>query len=333
MRRDTFVGIALVITVGASLSAQSPNPGHATGVPVEEAPLRPVFKSGVELVGLSVIVTDKHERYVSGLDRGDFQVFEDGVQQDLSFFANGDAPLDLAILLDTSASMGDKIEIVREAAIGFARHLHPQDRAAVIAFHNTVDVAQPLTGNAAALDGAISRTTAQGATALYNAVYVALKDLARQAKQLAEVRRQAIVVLSDGQDTASLISFDDVLDLSRRSGVAIYAISLKSTHEARRIRTGVSRPFFSVADYEMNTLARETGARSYFPLEIAELKKVYGAIADELSSQYSIGYVSRNVRQDGKFRRVVVRLSSRPDAQLRTRTGYFAPRPPSGLSR
>jgi Ca-activated chloride channel family protein len=137
-----------------------------------------------------------------------------------------------------------------------------------------------------------------------------------------EIRRQAIVLLSDGEDTSSLLPFEEVLDLARRSETAIYAIGLRSEDEPAR-----SGPGFNEADFVLRQLAQETGGRAYFAASAKELAGIYEQISDELSSQYTVGYTSRNTRRDGAFRRVVVRVS-RPGVVARAKLGYFAPAAP-----
>ncbi|MEX2270191.1 MAG: VWA domain-containing protein [Vicinamibacterales bacterium] len=302
----TSVGIAaLLAATAASLSAQSP-PQQV-----------PTFKSGTSIVALNVIVTDLEQQYTSGLRAEDFEVFEDGVQQDVRFFATAEVPLDLILLIDASSSMDTKMNVVHRAAAGFVETLRPEDRAAVVSFADGVRVLQRLTEDRALVRKAIDGTGAKGATALHNAIYVALKEFGRPASADGDVRRQAIAVLSDGEDTSSLLSFDDVLDMAKRSGVSIYTIALRGQASAG------SRPYFSQSDYSMKQLAVETGGRPFFPQTVQDLDQVYAAIATELASQYSIGYVPHNGRDDGKYRRVVVRVADRPELKPRTRTGYF----------
>jgi Ca-activated chloride channel family protein len=149
-------------------------------------------------------------------------------------------------------------------------------------------------------------------------VYIALKDLKKiVAKNVEEIRRRAIVVLSDGEDTSSLLPFEEVLDLAKRSETAIYSIGLRAGEP------GESKGF-KEAEFALRQLAQETGGRAFFPNQVAELSKVYGQISDELSSQYTVGYTSRNPRHDGAWRRIVVRVD-RPNAIARTKLGYFAP--------
>jgi Ca-activated chloride channel family protein len=284
----------------------------------------PTFRSGASLVSLNVTVMDGSERYVTGLQPADFAVYEDGVKQHVRFFESTAVPVDLFVLLDTSASMTDRMDVVHEAAIGFLRTLRPGDRGAVVAFSDTVTVVQPLTGDRGLLEKAIDSTRAHGATALNNAIYIALKQFGQQPRQDDAVRRQAIAVLSDGEDTSSLVSFDDVLALARRMGVNIYTVALQSKYAGQRQAQDGTRRYFSESDYSMKMLARETGAQSFFPAVVTELKNVYAAIAAELASQYSIGYVPANNRNDGRFRRVVVQITTRPELKPRTRLGYTA---------
>lgn len=293
-----------------------------TQASAQDAPQSPVFRSGTSLVALNVSVSDSNKAFKSGLTRDDFEVYEDGVRQDVQFFAATEVPLDLILLIDGSSSMNEKVSFVHKAAAGFIDTMRPEDRAAVVSFADGVRVLQPLTSDGAAVRTAIDQTGAKGATALHNAIYVALKEFGRPASAAGDVRRQAIAVLSDGEDTSSLLSFDDVLDMAKRSGVSIYTIGLKGALGDRQ--TG-QRRYFSQADFAMKQLALETGARPFFPESVSDLNDVYAAIATELASQYSIGYVPRNVRDDGKYRRVIVRVANRPELKPRTRTGYFLP--------
>lgn len=308
--------------VAASLALGSASPGaQAPGQNPPPQQQAPVFRSATSLVALNVIVTNPEQQYATGLSADDFEVFEDGVKQDVQFFAAADVPLDLILLIDASSSMTDKVEAVHKAASGFIETMRAGDRAAVVSFADGVQVLQPLTGDAALVRDAINRTGAKGATALHNAIYVALKEFGRPATAAGDVRRQAIAVLSDGEDTSSLLSFDDVLEMAKRSGVSIYTIGLKSD-----LADGTAtreRRYFSQSDFAMKQLASETGAKPFFPQSLHDLNDVYEAIATELASQYSIGYVPRNVREDGKYRRVIVRVTNRPELKPRTRTGYF----------
>jgi Ca-activated chloride channel family protein len=307
----TAVAIAMLVApAGVRLGAQPP----------PQAP----FRAGVDLVSLNVSVTEGSGRYVTDLTTDDFNVFEDGVKQDVTFFNRTNLPIALAMLLDTSASMESKLPTAQEAAVGFARRLREQDLAEVIDFDSRVVVLQSFTNGSAELEQAIHKTSAGGSTSLYNAIYIALKDLKKVvAKNTEEIRRQAIVVLSDGEDTSSLLPFEEVLDLAKRSETAIYAIGLRSPDGP-----GTTTKGFKEAEFVLRQFAQETGGRAFFPTQIADLSNIYGQISDELSSQYTVGYTSKNGRRDGSWRRVIVRVS-RPNLTARTKLGYFAPTPTS----
>jgi Ca-activated chloride channel family protein len=283
-----------------------------------QAPQRPSFSSGVEVVSLNVTVADAAGRYVTDLESGDFQVYEDGVKQDVMFFNKGNSPIALSVLLDTSASMEARLQTAQEAAIGFARKIRPQDLGEIIQFDSRVVTLQAFTSNVASLEQAIRKTSAGGSTSIYNAVYIALKDLKKAAAPSAdEIRRQAMVVLSDGEDTSSLLPFDEVLDLAKRSDTAIYSIGLRDPEDN-------ASKGFKEAEFVLRQFSQETGGRAFFPSQIGDLASVYGQIADEISSQYVVGYTSKNARHDGTWRRIVVRVG-RPSLSTRTKQGYFAP--------
>jgi Ca-activated chloride channel homolog len=276
------------------------------------------FRAGIELVSLNVTVTESG-RYVTGLEQDDFEIFEDGARQNITFFSKVQQPIALAILLDTSNSMEDKLATAQEAATGFVRRMKKDDVSEVIDFNSRVLIPQAFTNDVSALERAIRQTNVNGSTSLYNAIYVSLRGLKEErAKSAEEIRRQAIVVLSDGDDTSSLIGYDDVLDLAKRSETAIYAIGL------RQQETG--RGKFKEAEFVLRQLSQETGGRVFFPTNVAELPKIYEQISEELASQYSIAYSSKNPMRNGAWRRIDVRVT-KPGMTARARRGYYGPTP------
>jgi Ca-activated chloride channel family protein len=274
------------------------------------------FRAGVELVSLNVTVMDG-TKYVTGLQQEDFEVYEDGAKQTLSFFSAVQQPIALAILLDTSNSMEEKIATAQEAATGFVRRMKKDDVIEVIEFNSQVRIPQPFTRDVNALERAIRQTTVNGSTSLYNAIYVSLRGLKdERAKNAEEIRRQAIVVLSDGDDTSSVIEYDDVLDLAKRSETAIYAIGLRQPE--------AGRGKFKEAEFVLRQLSQETGGRAFFPTSVAELPKIYEQISEELASQYTMAYSSKNPMHNGAWRRIDVRVN-KPGTTARTRRGYYGP--------
>jgi VWFA-related protein len=294
----------------------------ASGAGLAQAPPRrpPTFEVGIEVINLNVSVTDPRNRYVTDLVEKNFAVFEDGVRQDLSLFTHENLPISLALMIDTSASMDEKLKVAQAAAIRFTKTLRPQDLAEVVQFNDRATVLQDFTADQEALASAILKTEASGPTALHNALYIALKDLGKQ-KKAGELRRRAIVLLSDGEDTASLVSDDQVVELARKTEINIYSISIRPTRASDRTRLG-----FSQAAHLLTALAQETGGQVHFPNSLSELDTVYDRIAEELRTQYNLGYVSSNKRRDGKWRRIVVRIPEREDVQIRHKIGYYGPR-------
>ena len=311
----------LSVIVAALAFAQGPSAQTpARPSPSTQAPQQPggVFRAGVEVVSLNVTVVDGQNHYVTDLKEEDFSVFEDGAKQELTFFTRTNLPIALSLLIDTSASMEQRLQTAQDAAIGFAKRIRKQDMAQIVDFDSRVQIVQGFTNNAEELERAIRSTSAGGSTALHNAVYISLKELAKvKATNPDEIRRQAIVLLSDGEDTSSLVTFEEVLDLAKRSETAIYTIGLQP-----REVSGLKG--FREAEFVLKQLAQETGGRSFFVQKVDELNDVYGQIADELSSQYTMGYASKNPRRDGGFRRLVVQVA-RPNVTPRTKRGYYAP--------
>ena len=286
-----IVASLAVITISAAQAPQTPPSGG-------QGPPRPTFRTSLE--------------------KDDFSVFEDGVKQDFSFFNHTNLPIALAVMIDTSASMDTKLQTAQEAAIGFVHRLRSQDLAEIIDFDSRVTILANFSTNAAELEQAIRKTSAGGSTSLYNAVYIALKDLKKAvARNVEEIRRRAIVLLSDGEDTSSLLPFEEVLDLAKRSETAIYPIGL-------RAGDATESKGFKEAEFALRQFAQETGGRAFFPSQVSDLSKIYGQISDELSSQYALGYTSRNPKRDGAWRRIIVRVN-RSQLQTRTKQGYFAP--------
>jgi VWFA-related protein len=299
VKRILFLAAALIAAVSTSPSAQG------------------TFRAGVDVVSLNVTAVDASNHYITDLEEKNFSVFEDGVKQELSFFTRKQQPIALSLLLDSSASMEDKLPTLQTAASNFVKRLKANDLAQVIDFDSRVEIRQGFTSNQGELQTAIQQTTAGGSTSLYNAIYISLKELAKiKAGGEEDVRRQALVLFSDGEDTSSLISFDEVLELAKRSETAIFTIALRGADTQSK--------GFHEAEFVMRQLAQETGGRSFFPSKLDDLNGVYAEIGDELASQYTLGYSSKNGKRDGAYRRIVVQVD-RANVTPRTKRGYYAP--------
>jgi Ca-activated chloride channel family protein len=318
---------ALLGEARTAIAPVAPLPPVPSDAAVGESPVAPrgaTFRSGVDLVALTVTVTDTQQRYLPDLTAQDFAIFEDGVQQTVSYFGVADVPTDVALLVDGSISMLEKLPVVQDAAVGLLDALRPGDRASLVEFRSSVTITTPMTEDLPRVANAVRAMTARGGTSLYNAVYVALKEFDKDARARPEIRRRAIVVLSDGEDTGSVVSFDEVRELARRSGVTFYSVGLKSDLLSAVTRPPAGHRYFSESDYAMRALADDTGARAFFPAETRDLKGVYKAVGAELAAQYAIGYISHNPIRNGAFRRLIVRVVAPAGARSRTRAGYFA---------
>jgi len=318
----TLLAVAAAGPASPGVAGASATQGGASTAGVQAPPpagqTSPAFRSSVDLVSLNTTVTDPTNRFVLDLGAGDFSIVEDGVGQEVRFFSRTTMPLSVSLLLDSSASMDERMKTAQKAALGFADALRPQDQAQVIDFDSRVSVVAPFGASRAEVEKAISSTVAGGSTALYNAIYIALRELNKvRSRNIEDLRRQAIVVLSDGEDTSSLVAYDEVLELAKRSETVIYAIGLRS-------KDGYTGKGYSDAEYVLRQLTSQTGGRVFFPGGAEELPSIYGMISEELSSQYLLGYTSSNPRRDGRWRRIQVRVA-RAGATARTRQGYYAP--------
>jgi Ca-activated chloride channel family protein len=320
VKASNLLRTAAVLAAWSALTATSP-PTVAAGHPqVQTPPAQAVttFRSGVDLVALNVTVTDPSSRYVTDLGVEEFVVFEDGVKQEIGYFSRTNLSLSVSLLLDSSASMEDKMRTTQEAASGFVQSLRPEDQAQVIDFDSRVNVLAPFTSSKPDLEKAIASTVPGGSTSLYTAVYIALRGLKKtEARGIEDLRRRAVIVLSDGEDTSSLVSFDEVLELAKRSETAIYAIGIRSKD------VNWDGKGYGQADYALRQLTTQTGGRVFFPASVGELRSIYALILQELSSQYLVGYTSTNQKRDGAWRRINVR-TTRAGAMARTRMGYYA---------
>jgi VWFA-related protein len=268
------------------------------------------------MVRLAITIFDEKHRLVTDLEERDFQIFEDGVRQEIKIFSREDLPLRMVILLDTSASMQMRMSMAQEAAVRFVRSLKQGDQVKVVEFNDRVLTLSDFTADFDKAAEAIRQTRPQGATSLYEALYISLRSLSRRPEG---DERQAIVVLSDGADTRSLLSFDDVRESARKTNVLIYTISLRGR------KADLKKQKYLDAKYELSKLSVETGGSSFAPDTIDDLAGVYDQIATELKNQYNVGYVSSNTKTDGSWRRIQVRCA-REKTLVRSRAGYYAPR-------
>jgi VWFA-related protein len=287
---------------------------HRENVSVTDAVItrRPVFTfvEHVNRVVMWVSATDKQGNFVTDLDREDFKIYEDGTEQKILDFYREDRPITMGILLDSSGSMDEKLDEVHEAARSFVDTLRPEDRAMVIDFDDKVFLVEDLTADHELLKRAIMSTEAIGGTAIYDVLHAAYRKIGKLEG------RKAIVLLSDGDDTASQFGHARVLEEAKSNTALIFAIGLGGGGTGPR--KGMLKEF---SDY--------TGGRAFFVKKADELAQVYERIAEELRAQFFIAYSTTNEEWNGRWIKIKVE-SSRSDLKLRARRGYFAVRGSDG---
>jgi VWFA-related protein len=266
------------------------------------------------MIALNATVRDGNGGLVSGLAKEDFQIYEDGVLQQIEYFGREDIPVTAGIVIDNSGTMGPKRAEVVAAALMFARSSNPKDQMFVVHFNENVSFGlpdtMPFTDNVAQLENALSRITAKGLTALYDAVAVALDHLNK-----GNLDKKVLIVISDGEDNASKQTLEKVLTAAGKSNAIIYTIYIfDEINHDRNPRA-------------LKQLAKATGGEAFSPDSITEIVSICKRIALDIRSQYSIAYLPTNNKQDGKFRAIKVKAETKDGRRLiiRTRAGYYAP--------
>src|SRR2546425_12070286 len=264
-------------------------------------PAQKSLKVDVELVMVKVAVTDSDNRPVTDLKAENFQVFEDKVEQQIRYFSMEAAPMTLGIVFDISHSMERKLDFAKDAAMKFLEKGTPDDEYFLVEFSSRAKLAEGFTSDIRRLRDRLSLTPAQGATALYDAVYLGLSKL-----KGAQHAKKALLLITDGEDNHSRYSRGDIREVVRESDAQIYVIDL-----GRAL---------------IGDLAEMTGGHSY-RTNVNDLEETCEKIALELKNQYVIGYESTNRNKDGKFRKVRVRVTppaAMTKLNVHTRDGYFS---------
>jgi VWFA-related protein len=276
----------------------------------------------VQLVQLPVSVVDKEGRLVDGLARDRFQVFEDGVQQQISLFKHEDIPLSVGLVIDNSGSMRNKRERVNSAALTFVRESNPDDETFIVTFDNDAYLEQDFTGSIDDLITALAHLETRGETALYDAVNLSVDHL-RGGKR----DKKAILLVSDGEDNSSKYSMGKVVEALRQSRVTLYAIGLLQEND--QYGGLLKTPSSKKAKEALKQFAETTGGQAYFPKSVDEVADLCKHIAHDLRSHYTIGYTPSNKKLDGSWRSVKVKVNPPANskvATVRTKPGYYAPR-------
>ena len=330
---STFLKLGLtlfVLSLASPVGAQSGSPtqdrpDEPVAVPNKKpegavgAPSRPVdIRVNRTLVLINVTVTDPLNRFVTGLEKQHFRLYEDKVEQRISDFSAEDAPISIGLVFDTSGSMGQKMQKSRQAAAEFFKTANPSDEFFLVQFNDRPELSVPFTTDTDKIQSTLTFTQSKGRTALLDSVYLAMHEMKK-----AKNPRKAILIISDGGDNASRYTESEVRAQVREADAQIFAIGIfESLGNRGRTPEEASGPGL------LNELADQTGGREYAVENIAELPDIAAKIGVELRNEYVLGYTPKNRERDGKYRRVQVKLNQPrglPPLRAYFRLGYYAP--------
>ncbi len=319
--RFPFVLAALLVILsglyggGAARQANSgpQAPGSASD---EQSTLR--FRADTTLVLIPATVTDPLNRFVLGLQKQDFHLFEDGAEQTIVHFSGEDAPLSLGLVFDTSGSMGDKLRTSRQAALRFLTTMNAQDEAFLIEFSDHAQFAVGFTNQTEEIQNSLTAVQPGGLTAMLDAAEMALRQMKK-----AKNPRKAILMISDGGDNNSRYTAGEIESLVREADVQVYAMGIFEPSIFPRLsKEEVSGPRL------LSELAEQTGGRAFSASDPRDLPNVAVRIGIELRNQYVLAYSPKNQKKDGKYRRVEVKVTNPAgisNLKVHWRLGYYAP--------
>lgn len=308
--------LVLMVAAGGRLVGQQP-PSDSSSLPT--------VKVETNLVSLTATVVDRDGKPVPNLNKEDFTLYEDGIRQGIAIFQREDNPVSVGILFDTSGSMVDKIDDVKDAVVHFTNIVNPQDEFFLLQFSTEAFVVQDLISDREELRKAVGRLRARGSTALYEAIAKG-STYVRQGRH----RKKALLVITDGNDTSSEISFQEVIRLTQISEVLIYCLGIG--HGERGSFAHIEGTFEDTVNIDaLRAISDATGGRAFL-LEgphtkggVDQIDQACQQVAAELRQQYVLGYYPTNTKKDGTFRHIRAEVKG-SGFRARTREGYFAPR-------
>jgi VWFA-related protein len=301
---------------GESPASEATRRAAATG-PIRER--RPVdIRVDKTLVLINVTVTDPLNRFVTGLEKEHFRLYEEKVEQEITQFSSEDAPISIGLVFDTSGSMGAKLQKSRQAAAEFFKTANPADEFFLVQFNDRPELVVPFTTDTDKIQSALTFTQSKGRTALLDSVYLAMNEMKH-----AHNPRKALLIISDGGDNSSRYTETEIKNRVREADVQMFSIGIFESISGRG-RT----PEEAAGPGLLNELAEQTGGREYAIENIAELPDIAAKIGIELRNEYILGYTPKNRERDGKYRKVQVKLNQPrglPPLKAYFRLGYYAP--------
>ena len=307
-----FLILLLALTAAVLPGQQGPGPAEDQG-----------FKIGVEVNMVTVPVTVRNQEggFFKGLEKDAFRVYEDGEPQEIVFFAQEGLPARIAIVLDSSGSVRTEWGTIKYATKRFIENLKPEDEFALISFDSEIRLKMDWGRRTERVDPVLTSIYCKGATKLWDAIWLVSTDLFKGIRE-----KKAIIIMSDGLDTNSAVSYKEALDAAVRSEAAMYVVSKTEAIKQLAIKEyeDVPHEVFVNADLALRKLSFETGGRVLYPNTFGQLGDIYAQVDEELRNQYTIGYVSSNPNKDGTYREIRVRVNA-PGATVSARPGYYAP--------
>ena len=266
-----------------------------------------------DLVVLHATITDKNSKPVADLKQDDFKVFENGAEQKIKIFKREDIPVSVGILVDNSGSMRDKRKGVNAAALKFVQSSNERDEVFIVNFSDEAYLDADFTDSIPLLEEALEKIDARGGTALYDAVDMSLEHM----KERATLDKKVVIAITDGEDNASRISLEQAVQLVERSNVMIYTVGLLSGQNGRSDRR---------AKRSLQEISKASGGAVFFPENPGAVLVVASDIANDIRNQYVIAYTPTNLKKDGSFRKVEIKVinTRRGKLNVRARAGYYA---------
>ncbi|MFM9905415.1 MAG: VWA domain-containing protein [Pyrinomonadaceae bacterium] len=310
LKRTLFLSI-IVFALSSFQYAQDPTPTPL----VPDDPDGPV-RIKTDLVTLTLTVTDLYGRYISGLNKNAFSITDNNQEQEVTFFSDSDAPISVGILFDVSGSMsGEKIGKARKALSRFIATSHPSDEYFLIAFNSRAQLLLDRTRDGEAVLQKLTLVKPKDNTALYDAVYLGVERVTRGSHN-----KRALLIISDGQDNASRYNFGEVRRLMKESDVVTYSVGIMNGNDASSSNGMQGQAF-------LDEISSVTGGKAFYPQTDVEMDEIFERIALELRHQYSVGYIPKDFKPDGKWRKVKVKVKpprGLPRLTVRGRDGYYA---------
>jgi VWFA-related protein len=320
-----FPAVAVALLAAAGLSAQQTKPRASEAKPLagdarpgapDAKPGAPddgdaVFSSDTRLVPLNVTVTDKSGHLVTNLPQSAFQVFENGVQQQIKLFKREDVPVSLGLIIDNSGSMREKRAGVESAALALVKDSNARDEVFVVNFNDEIYIDQDFTSDISLMEKGLTKIDSRGGTAMRDALWRSVEHLKEGAKR----DKKVILVVTDGNDNASVTTLESLTRLAQQDDVLIYAIGLLTDEEKREAKK---------ARRALEILTESTGGQVFYPKDVSEVERIAHQVAHDLRNQFTIAYTPANAALDGTYRQIKVTVKGAGGPMARTRSGYYA---------